>query len=168
MGNITSEEEIINLENTINDLKKLQFNNLDIGLDTGSTGYIDFIKPEDLNNNNVMNGFDFIKRPFYVIKAEIEYSDKSISKTFTTLFQRYAMNKTLWHSAGHYGRLIFDTSGGASLSQIKMIYELLLTGIYYLDEEKNRELRIINMYKYTNEEKKDSVYPTIIKLGYSS
>ena len=110
MGNNLSELEKDELQNTIDELNKLKFNILDLQDRKGITGYIDFINPTELNDYNVMSGFDYANRRFFVIKAEIEYSDKTKIKTFTTFFQRYSDNNLLWHTSGHYGKLLFDTT----------------------------------------------------------
>ena len=166
MGNKLSELDKDDLRNTINELNKLEFNTLDIQDRKGITGYIDFINPEELNDNNVMTGIDYANRPFFVIKAEIVYSDKTKINTFTTFFQRYSDNTLLWHTAGHYGKLLFDTTGGASLSQFKLLFQLLLNEFYNLDKEEANNLRIFNNDKYyTNDD--NIIYPKTILLGYS-
>lgn len=159
MGNTLTELDKNELRNAINELNKLEFNTLDLHDRKGITGYIDFISPTELNDNNVMSGFDYSCRRFFVIKAEIEYSDKTRIKTFTTFFQRYSDDTLLWHTAGHYGKLLFDTTGGSSLSQFKMLFELLSNGSYILDRIKSDELRISN---------NGDIYPTAIYIGYST
>jgi len=166
MGNTISELDRNELNNIINELNKLKFNTLDIQDRKGITGYIDFINPEELNDNNVMTGVDYANRPFFVIKAEIVYSDKTKINTFTTFFQRYSDNTLLWHTAGHYGNLLFDTAGGCSLSQFKMLFELLLNGSYNLDRLTSNELRILGSKYYI--EDTDITYPTAIYIGYST
>ena len=167
MGNTLSELDRNELINAINELNKLEFNTLDIQDRRGLTGYIDFINPIELNNYNIMSGFDCANRHFFVMKAEIEYSDKTKVKTFTTFFQRYNDNTLLWHTAGHYGDLLFDTSGGASLKQIKMLFQLLLNGSYNLDRITSNELKIFCNNKYYIEDN-DIIYPTAIYIGYST
>ena len=161
MGNKLSLQEKDELQNTINELNKLKFNTLDIQDRKGITGYIDFINPTELNNYNVMSGFDYANRRFFVIKAEIEYSDKPKIKTFTTFFQRYSDNNLLWHTSGHY-----DTTGGASLAQIKMLVNLLFIGYYKLDKEISNDLQILNNKYYI--ESDNIIYPTSISIGYST
>jgi hypothetical protein len=166
MGNTLSELDRNELRNAINELNKLEFNTLDIQDRRGVTGYIDFINPKELNDNNVMSGVDYANRPFFVIKAEIVYSDKTKINTFTTFFQRYSDDTLLWHTAGHYGKLLFDTTGGSSLSQFKLLSQLLLNGFYNLEKEDANNLRIFNNDKYYTDD--DSiVYPKTILLGYS-
>jgi len=111
-----------------------------------------------------MTGIDYANRPFFVIKAEIVYSDKTKINTFTTFFQRYSDDNLLWHTAGHYGKLLFDTTGGSSLSQFKLLFQLLLNGFYNLEKEEANDLRIFN----NNDTNDDNIiYPKTILLGYS-
>lgn len=168
MGNTLSDVDRNEIENTIYELNKLKFKTLDIQDRKGITGYIDFINEEELNDNNVMSGFDYSNRRFFVIKAEIEYSDKTRIKTFTTFFQRYSDDTLLWHTSGHYIKLLFDTTGGSSLSQFKMLYELLLKGSYNLNKEESNNLRILNTNNNYYIEDNDIIYPTNILLGYST
>ena len=62
---------------------------LDISNRYGNTGYIDFIKQTELQENNIMKGMDDYRRLFIVFKAEVIYDDNTKSNTFTTVFQRF-------------------------------------------------------------------------------
>jgi len=168
MGNSLSESEIEELKYNIDLLNKLEFNNLDIKNKQGATGYIDFISLDEVDHN-VMKGYDVFNRVFFVIKAEIENSDGSKIKTFTTFFQRYSDNKNLWHTAGNFKSLLFDTVGGATLSQIKMLIELLINGYFNLDLEKIQNLKI-NCYPNNEYEKNIDITkcPIKINIGYSN
>lgn len=70
---------------------------LDLKGRTGSTGYLDFLKPEDLTAP-IMKGTDKVGRPFISLKL----LDRETSKPFViTLFQRYSGNENpLWVYVG--------------------------------------------------------------------
>jgi hypothetical protein len=163
MGNTINKHLLDKFNNDINKLKLIDLPVLDIQNRLGHTDYIDFIESYELSDN-VMKGIDYAQRHFIVIKAEIEYSNKSRVKTFTTFFQRYPDNEILWHSAGNFGTLLFNTDGGASLDQINMLHDLLLNGFYELNIKKNHILRITKIED--NNDK--SIYPKWIYIGYTS
>lgn len=167
MGNSLTQEEIDIRNEYLDKIKNLNLPVLDIGLKNGSTGYLDFIKPDELGLNNIMKGKDCLSRPFIVFRAEYEYPDGLKKKTFTTFFQRYSDNKLLWHCCGHYGINLMYTEGGTNTEQIKMLYELFSSGEYKIDKDKIQEQRLnfkINddlMYDdLTNDD-----FPIYIRLG---
>jgi len=164
LKNNTIELKRHNLLIALNKLNNLQFNILDIQDRCGSTGYIDFITNKELNNNNVMQGIDSSNRSFFVLKAEIVYSNNTKIKTLTTFFQRYTSDNILWHAAGNYMPILFCTVGGASVDQINMLYELLVNNNYIFIDKNYKDLRIYNSYL------DDFVdyNPVSISLGYSS
>jgi hypothetical protein len=96
---------------------------LDIGEEVGVTGYIDFINPERFSES-VRKGTDKYGRKFITFRANIEYNDGEIIKTFTTFFQRYAREELLWMCAGKQTQL-FSTEGGSNLLQMKLLLKLL-------------------------------------------
>lgn len=118
----------------INKIMDFNCDILDIGEKIGHTSYIDFIKQTDLENNNIMKGYDCFRRKFIVFKATYIFEDNTIKKTFSTFFQRYTDNDRLWHICGHDGSLIFDTCGGAKLEQLEIIEKLLYNGFIELNE----------------------------------
>lgn len=160
MGNqYTSEEKSI-----IQDILENIFNNnysiLDLKSRTGSTGYIDFIMPDELGELNIMKGKDILNRNFIVFKSELLIDNKKI-KMFTTFFQRYNDNSITYHTAGHYGNLLFNTEGGCSLTQIKYLYNLLQNNTIELDYFEAGDFRI-NHY-----EDEDLTSKYKIVLGWS-
>ena len=169
MGNQLSEEQINERTEYLEKIFKLNFPKLNLGNRYGATGYIDFIALEELGNNNVMMGYDASFRPFIVFKAELEYPDGLKKKTFTTFFKRYNDNNLLYHTCGHYGKLLFDTEGGSDNKQIKMLYELLESGEYKLNPDKIHEMSINFRLKYDFQENchNDKDYPTVVRIGYS-
>lgn len=135
---------------------------LNVSFRYGTTNYIDFIKQSELQEN-VMKGIDDFNRPFIVFKAEIIYDNSKFNiKTFTTFFQRYTDDKLLWHSCSHDGPLLFDTSGGANISQLKLLDDLLKNGHVNIDltpdiiYDEKLKLLLNNKIK-----------PIKIQLGYS-
>ena len=83
-------------ENGINNLPIL-----DIGDRHGSTGYIDFIRAEEMKNP-VMRGVDSCKRPFIAIRVRCVYEGKDSDDVGTddlvvgTFFQRYTDDNHSW------------------------------------------------------------------------
>ena len=168
MGNSLSPEEITERKSYLTKIFKLNFPKLSLGQRQGSTGYIDFISPEELGLNNVMTGSDASSRPFIVFKAELEYPNGLKKKTFTTFFQRYFDNDILFHCCGHYGDILMHTEGGSSNDQIKMLFELLETGEYKIDPDKAHEFKL-NYHLGNSFEKEidESEIPIGIKLGHT-
>jgi hypothetical protein len=135
---------------------------LDISNRYGSTSYIDFIEKSELQENVMMRGIDDFNRPFIVFKAEIIYENSEFNKkTFTTFFQRYTDDSLLWHACGHDGPLLFDTVGGANISQLKLLDDLLKNGYVDLTPDMDyHELRLCLSGKAF-------IKPIKIQLGYS-
>jgi hypothetical protein len=96
---------------------------LDIGEEVGVTDYIDFISPERFSDA-VRKGTDKYGRKFITFRANVEYNDGEIIKTFTTFFQRYTREELLWMCAGKQTQL-FATEGGSNLLQMKLLLKLL-------------------------------------------
>ena len=114
---------------------------LDIGERAGWTSYIDFIKPDELGENNVMKGKDATGRKFIVFKSEVQTNCNKV-RLFTIFFQRWYDSELVYHSAGHYGTNMFLTCGGSCLMQMKLLRDLLHNGSVELTVEKMRECRI--------------------------
>jgi hypothetical protein len=134
---------------------------LDIDFRYGNTSYIDFIKQHEVQENLMKVLVDF-ERPFLVFKAEIIYENSKFNKkTFTTFFQRYTDDSLLWHACGHDGPLLFDTVGGANISQLKLLDDLLKNGYVDLTPDMDYEnLKLILNIKV-------QTTPIKIKLGHS-
>jgi hypothetical protein len=169
MGNSLSEEERVIRKEFLNKTKNLNLSKLDIGDRNGSTGYLDFIKPDELGTNNIMKGLDCDLRSFFVFKAEFEYPNGLKKKTFTTFFQRYSDNELLWHCCGHYGPNLMYTEGGANNEQIKLLYELFSSGEYKINKDQIDEQRLNYRLNesYLRNDLTDNDYPINIKLGHS-
>ena len=166
-----SQTEIDERKELINKLFRINVEQLDIGNAQGSTGYIDFIKPTSLDNNNIMKGRDINGRRFIVFKAEIILSNSKKIQTFTTFFQRYYDSDLTWHTCGHYGLNLFDTCGGVNNIQARILYELLSNNSvdlnnFSIDELDNLKL----LWKNGLDEEynaSEDIYPTQINVGYS-
>ena len=167
MGNSLSQEDTDIRNEYLQKIRNIKVPNLDIGMKNGSTGYLDFIKPDELGANNIMKGIDSSSRSFFVFKAEFEYPNGLKKKTFTTFFQRYSDNYLLWHCCGHYGVNLMATDGGTNNEQIKMLYELFSSGEYKINkdliDEQRLQFRINDDLSWDNIT--DDDYPIIIKLG---
>lgn len=168
MGNSLTQEEKDIRNDYLNKIKNLNLPNLDIGIKNGTTGYLDFINPNELGTNNIMKGWDSLARPFLVFKAEFEYPNGLKKKTFTTFFQRYSDNYLLWHCCGHYGVNLMFTEGGANTEQIKMLYELFSTGEYKINKDIIYDLRLnfrLNENWSLDDKLTDNDYPIIVRLA---
>jgi len=157
--------------NLIRNIMNTNCNILNIDHRHGCTSYIDFIKQKELEENTTMKGNDDFNRPFIIFKAEIMYNDLNIKKqtsttltisTFTTFFQRYSDDSLLWHSCGHDGPLLFDTCGGANITQLKLLDDLFKNGFVDLTSDMNYE----ELKLYLNYEE-PSLKPIKIQLGHS-
>jgi hypothetical protein len=169
MGNSLSEQEISERTEYLYKMFSLNFNKLDIGTRNGHTGYLDFIKPEELDLNDVMSGIDSSSRKFVVFKAEIELNNGKKIKTFSTLFQRYSDNDLNYHICGHYGKHLFETDGGICNDQVKMLFELLSSGTYKLNKDRLCNLRLCWKHDLfvDDGDLPESEFPKEIKIGYS-
>jgi len=118
---------------------------LDIGERNGWTSYIDFIRPDELADEHAMKGVDAFGRRFVVFKCTVRTtgaSPPSTRRLFTTFFQRYPTDEVLYHTAGHHGTHLFTTVGGASLSQVERLCQLLHTGRIDLTVEDMTQLHV--------------------------
>jgi len=167
MGN-TIEPEVQNKMNEVcNNIFDINCSVLDIGDREGFTGYIDFINPEELKNENVMKGKDRYNRQFIVFKSKITPLNSDPIQFFTTFFKRYTSDyNIIYHTAGHYGELLFKTEGGATISQMNILYELLKNGNVELTYEQMRENRIENPKSLQNIEDETQNLLEIIKIGW--
>lgn len=96
--------------------------NLDIGRREGSTGYIDFLKWDEVTEP-VMKGMDLYGRRFVVVKMNIENEDINFMETY---FQRYSDLLTKWMSCGHATRKFINTIGtGLDSDQIDLLKRVI-------------------------------------------
>lgn len=167
MGNSLVEEIKEKRKKYLDKIQNLNLPILDIGQETGSTGYLDFIKPNDIGTNNIMKGKDHLSRSFFVFRAELEYPNGLKKKTFTTFFQRYPGDNSLWHCCGQYGIILMSTDGGANIEQIQLLYELFSSGEYKINKDLINEQRL--NFKINNDSMYDDLtdddYPIYIRLG---
>ena len=79
---------------------------LDIGLKEGITGYLDFIKVEDLNENPIMKKIDKYGRKFLSLCLDTltldENENKEKSKIVITIFERYSDNNNVIATGTRY------------------------------------------------------------------
>ena len=155
------------IEKLINKIIHIKCDILDIGEKTGMTSYIDFIEPLEVSEN-IMKGVDKFSRKFIVFKATIYYENGLKQQTFTTFFQRYTDDRLLYHTCGHSGVLLFDTTGGASLIQFKLLDELFEKGSVILDIENIDQYNIANFQSTLIKNNFDILtnYPIKIELGH--
>ena len=168
MGN-TIEPEVKNkMIEVCNNIFDIDCPILDIGEREGLTGYIDFINPQELNNSNIMKGKDKYNRKFIVFKSIIRpLNNDDPIQFFTTFFKRHVDDYSItYHTAGHYGELLFQTEGGATISQMNILYELLKNGNVELSYEQMRENRIQNSKSLQNIESETQNLIEIIKIGW--
>lgn len=158
MGNSSSKEERKDLKLSLNELLKINLPLLNIGEKKGLTGYIDFINPNDINEN-AMNGYDSSNRYFIVFKSTVFFEDGTKENYFTTFFKRYYDNDLLYHTAGNNGKLLFETVGGAKTYQILFLCKLLENG-----EVNGND--IIPLNENLEEDIEMSAKPISVKLGW--
>jgi hypothetical protein len=95
---------------------------LNIGDEMGPTGYIDFLKWDDVPEG-VMYGYDKLNRLFFVIKCIIDGN-----KYVQTFFQRYeslcGTDIYAWNSGSSHLHII-DTNGGILDNQFDFLFELI-------------------------------------------
>jgi hypothetical protein len=121
---------------------------LDILERRGWTSYIDFIRPGELGDEHAMKGVDAFGRRFIAFKCTVQTTSTtppSVSRLFTTFFQRYrsdSADEVLYHTAGHYGTHLFTTVGGASLSQIEQLCKLMRSGRIDLTVDDMKQLNV--------------------------
>lgn len=128
------------MSNTISELRQVAdelfaFNCLefDVGDQIGTTGYIDYIKPNDFYGS-CRKGIDNWNRKFITIRAEIEYSNGKTFKTFTTLFEREKWTQGYIIQSANIHTL-FYTDGGANVEQLKLVLKLLNDKVIGLSED---------------------------------
>ena len=133
---------------------------IDIGSRTGSTDYIDFIKPEEVSHS-LMRGVDVYGRNFLTIKAEIHDSKGTIWQVFETFFQRYNDCNNIWVGCGHYGVNFMDTYS-INKEQAKLLRDLVVNKSINLDPQL---VECINMPLYLeNKLKNNDAVPVMIKI----
>lgn len=172
MGNSNSmtQEQQEECEFIRTSIKNFNCPTINIGNKNGSTGYIDFIEPNDTNVNDVVKGYDANRRFFIVIKAHYEMLDGSKLNTFSTFFQRYSDDSKLWHCCGHYGLNLMATEGGMKYDQYVLLDELLNSKEIKLEYDMLGKNRLIlhSVQKY-DETTHQSVYdpmPQYLKIGW--
>lgn len=149
---------------SISSIQKLDFPNFDIGNKIGFTNYIDFIQPNELVDGiNIMKGRDIYSRFFLIFKAIFEFEDGTTFPTFSTFFQRYTQDESLYHCCGHHGIYIMNTEGGTNLNQFQFIEELVTNGVVNLDKLKCIDLRLNFCKRKPFEEIKQ--YPIRVRIG---
>jgi hypothetical protein len=85
------------------------------------------------------------------------YKDVFIADTFTTFFQRYKDENTLWMACGNTGRHLMDTEGGMTIIQLELLRDLLCNRVVKIDN--SRDTRICS-----DDSNKDDIMD--IYLGY--
>ena len=115
---------------------------LDIGERKGITDYLNFVKQNESNvikiGPFVMKGRDFMNRPFIVFRCKFVYSSgfQHAVDTFTVLFKMSTHKKDLkWYCTGHDGPFLFETSGGITVEQLRILTSLLYDGYVPLTKE---------------------------------
>jgi hypothetical protein len=169
-SNSTTQEQKEECEFTRTSIKNYNCPTIDIGNTNGSTGYIDFITPEYIGNNNVVKGYGSNGRFFIVIKAHYEMSDGTKINTFSTFFQRYSHDDTLWHCCGHYGVNLMSTDGGMTHEQYILLDELLNSKEIKLEYDTLTKCRLklnhTQKYDITTHQTIYDPMPQCLKLGW--
>lgn len=154
MGNSISQEDLEKLPKIFDKIMEIPCPKLDIGNTIGHTGYIDFIKPEEVKGA-IMKGIDHYSRRFIVWKAQVDiYKPDGSSNsydTFTIFFKRYPeQTSRTYHTCGHHGRNLIGTEGGTNLKQIEFLYEFLSKGYIEIDDLQANDIRLSYPNQYDN------------------
>ncbi len=160
MGDATEEQAMTVLSRVFS----VDWNELDIGNRNGWTSYIDFIKPDDVGDAHGRKGKDASGRAFIAFKSNVRIQGETI-RLFTTFFQRYSDDDMLYHTAGHYGVHLFETTGGANLTQMRLLSDLLHSGTVDITTEQAIQYRV-GYKSYTTLEKMDPSTIHTITLGW--
>jgi len=113
---------------------------LDIGEETGRTGYLDFLKPEDVTAP-IMRGVDSADRPFVTLRMQREFRGE-MRTWVECLFRRY-------RTGG-----VWVTGGGRRILAIGMVKDEDLAWVSRLVRGETPGER---RYGYDDETKKDTV-----------
>jgi len=152
MGNTIEPEIRTKMVKVLDDIFAIECPILDIEKRQGNTGYIDFIKPDELGDSDIVKGVDCNGRRFIVFKSKIILHHRQI-ECFTTFFKRFPEDSCVtYHTAGHYGRNVFFTDGGASLGQIELLYDLLMKKAIELTYEDLRRNRFVEFFYFEKEQ----------------
>jgi hypothetical protein len=143
---------------------------LDLGDRHGWTSYIDFIRPDELADEDAMKGVDAFGRRFLAFKCTVRTTTgarpPAVHRLFTTVFQRYQSDELLYHTAGHYGTHLLTTVGGADALQIELLGELLRTGRVDLTVDAMTRLRV-GYRDYRDIERLDPATVDTVTLGWA-
>jgi hypothetical protein len=118
---------------------------LDISDRQGWTGYIDFIKADEMTAP-IMKGVDINGRNFLClkVKGEVYYDTNTHTfEYFQTFFQRYS-DDMLWMGCGNHGLNFIQTLGGMSAEQFEFINKLLKDREIIVDKTDYVKYRLIN------------------------
>lgn len=121
---------------------------LDIGSKIGDTGYIDFLKWEDVEYP-IMKGIDILKRPFIVIKTIIDNT-----LFMETYFKRHNKPYSSWHCSGKYTNTLITTYGGMNAQHALYVKSLIEKGeVTILEEHTDYKIFIGKKIKIYDEKK---------------
>lgn len=86
----------------------------------------------------ILRGTDFLGRDFIAFQCVVVYSSGYLHEVnmFSIFLKRFANNNLVWHCVGHDDApILFDTAGGASVEQVKLIETLLYDGYVDVSED---------------------------------
>ena len=137
---------------------RLLFNakKIDIDSNTGSTGYIDFLRPNHFNSTNIIYGYDCYNRFFISIIYDKKVNNIVTTNNVITFFQRYSDNDYFYVNGGQsfYGTsVISNFNFNDKLKKMDMQFNVFFDLIIYgsaigFFEEYNYEYRCNQIYKY--------------------
>jgi hypothetical protein len=168
MGNsLISSEYRDSMKKVLVEIFTNNYSYLDIEDRMSNTRYIDFIKPEEMNDSIVKKGYDIYGRQFIVFKCETKINDRYIP-FFTTFFQRYNDISTVYHTAGKYGSILFHTEGSSTLEQMKYLRDLLQNGKIVVNYSDLLEMKIsYRNFEEISENEKNEIRD-VITLGWTT
>ncbi len=133
-----SPNNIYELELYIDDIFNYECPRINLGNRMGRYDYIDYLNIDDLGSCVIMKGIDIGHndecRKFIVFKALVEFSNGLKKQTLTTFFQRHYYDDTLYMCCGNNLPYLLNTTGGATLIQVKFLHMLLKNRTYVFGE----------------------------------
>jgi hypothetical protein len=168
MGNSIWREEEIEREKCISKIMSYQCPILDVGERRGHSGYIDFIRENEIvKTTNVAKGHDNVFRFFITVRADFVYPNGYRERTFSTFFQRYYDSKKIWHCCGNDGTRMMDSDGGMNLQQFRLITNLLYNGSVELNSDTVRHTYLTCFPNGLPKTPYEPTYPIALELGYN-
>jgi hypothetical protein len=150
MGNTISNETQTKMMHLIHIICSFECPIINMENRNGTTDYLDFIEPSELNDSDVVKGIDKFGRKLLVVKATFTLSNGQKIHSFSTFFQRYSDSQITWHCCGHYGLNLMNTEGSMELKQFEFLEKLLRVKEIELNDDIINEYRLSVYFNVRN------------------